>query len=60
MYNQLPLDFEEIYEQYLRYADRLQDYVTDTSLLIWGAIRDDQNVLRPTGPGKRRSRDRGP
>ena len=45
VYNQLPLDLDEIYEEYLRYADRMQEFVTDTSLLIWQAIRADQNVL---------------
>ena len=45
VYNQLPLEFDSIYEEYLGYADRIQDYVTDTSLLIWEAIRDDKNVL---------------
>ena len=45
VYNQLPLEFDPIYEEYLGYADRIQDYVTDTSLLIWEAIRDDKNVL---------------
>ncbi len=45
VYNQLPLDLEPIYEEYLGYADRLHDFVTDTSLLIWEAIHDDQNVL---------------
>ncbi len=45
VYNQLPLEFDPIYEDYLVYADRIQDYVTDTSLLIWEAIRDDKNVL---------------
>jgi adenylosuccinate synthase len=45
VYNQLPLELEPIYEEYLGYADRLHDYVTDTSLLVWEAIKDDQNVL---------------
>ena len=45
VYNQLPLEFDPIYEEYLGYADRIQDYVTDTSLLIWEAIRDDKSVL---------------
>ena len=45
VYNQLPMDFDTIYEEYLVYADRIQDYVTDTSLLIWEAIRDGKNVL---------------
>jgi adenylosuccinate synthase len=45
VYNQLPLDLEEIYAEYLGYADRLQSHVTDTSLLVWQAIRDGKSVL---------------
>jgi adenylosuccinate synthase len=45
VYNQLPLDLEEIYEEYLGYAARLDGHITDTSLLIWEAIRDGKNVL---------------
>ena len=45
VYNQLPLDLEEIYDDYLRYADLMQEFVADTSLLIWQAIRDEKNVL---------------
>jgi len=45
VYNQLPLDIDEIYDEYLVYADRIQEYVTDTSLLIWQAIQDGKNVI---------------
>jgi adenylosuccinate synthase len=45
VYNQLPLDIEEIYEEYLVYADQIHEFVTDTSLLIWEAIRDEKIVL---------------
>jgi adenylosuccinate synthase len=45
VYNQLPLDIDEIYEEYLGYADELRDYVTDTSLLVWEAIHSGENVL---------------
>lgn len=45
VYNQLPMDVDEIYEEYLDYADRLQSHITDTSLLVWQAIRDGKNVL---------------
>jgi len=45
VYNQLPMDLDEIYEEYQDYADRLREYVTDTSLLVWEAIRDGRNVL---------------
>ncbi len=45
VYNQLPMDVEPVAEEYLQYADRLYEHVTDTSLLIWEAIRDGKNVL---------------
>ncbi|MEN8114635.1 MAG: adenylosuccinate synthase [Actinomycetota bacterium] len=45
VYNQLPLDLEEIYEEYLGYADRLRGHITDTSLLVWEAIHSGKNVL---------------
>ncbi len=45
VYNQLPLDADEIAEEYLGYADRILDHVTDTSLLIWEALRDERQVL---------------
>ncbi len=45
VYNQLPLDIDEMYEEYLGYADVIRDYVTDTSLLVWEAIHAGKNVL---------------
>ena len=45
VYNQLPLDIDEIYEEYLGYADAIRDYVADTSLLVWEAIHTGKNVL---------------
>jgi adenylosuccinate synthase len=51
MYNQLPLDFDEIADEYLDYAQRLKPYVADTSLLVWEALRDGKNVLFEGGQG---------
>ncbi len=45
VYNQLPLDVDEIYEEYLVYASRLEGHITDTSLLVWEAIHGGKNVL---------------
>ncbi|MEA2010265.1 MAG: adenylosuccinate synthase [Actinomycetota bacterium] len=45
VYNQLPLDIDEIYEEYLGYADIIRDHVADTSLLVWEAIHAGKNVL---------------
>ena len=45
VYNQLPMDAGEIADEYLAFADRLLDHVTDTSLLIWKALREEKSVL---------------
>jgi adenylosuccinate synthase len=45
LYNQLPLDADEIAEEYLAYAPRLLDHVTDASLLVWQAIDTGKNVV---------------
>jgi adenylosuccinate synthase len=45
VYNQLPLDLEDIYAEYLEYADKLAPHITDTSLVVWEAVRDGKNVL---------------
>ncbi len=51
VYNQLPLDIDEIAEEYLGYADDLAPHVTDTSLLVYNAVRDGENVLFEGGQG---------
>ncbi len=45
VYNQLPMDAEDIAAEYLGYAEALLPFVTDTSLLIWEAIDADREVL---------------
>jgi adenylosuccinate synthase len=45
VYNQLPMDPDPIADEYLGFADRLYDHVTDTSLLIWEALDRGDNVL---------------
>jgi adenylosuccinate synthase len=45
IYNTLPMDADEIIEEYTGYADRLRAHVTDTSLLIWQALRESKQVL---------------
>ncbi len=44
-YNQLPMESGTIADEYLEMAEEIKPYVTDTSLLIWNALRDDKNVL---------------
>ncbi len=45
VYNQLPIEAAPIAEEYLAYAERLLPLVTDTSLLLWEAIRDGKEVI---------------
>ncbi len=45
VYNSLPIDPEPIAEEYLGYADKLRDYVTDTSLLIFEAHQAGKQII---------------
>ena len=45
VYNQLPVDIDDIYNEYLGYAEQLADHVADTSLTVWEAVNSGQNVL---------------
>ena len=45
VYNTLPMDPEEIIEEYLGYVERLGPHITDTSLLLHVAIRSGKEVL---------------
>lgn len=40
-----PLDFHEIFTEYLEYAKRLKPFVKDTSVRIYNEIKNDKNVL---------------
>ncbi|MDR3270917.1 MAG: adenylosuccinate synthase [Peptococcaceae bacterium] len=40
-----PLEYEEIYQEYLTYADELRPFVTDTSLEISKYIRAERRIL---------------
>jgi adenylosuccinate synthase len=45
VYNTLPMDPQEIIDEYLAYAERLEPHVADTSLLLHNAIKQGQEVL---------------
>jgi adenylosuccinate synthase len=45
IYNRLPLDSKRIIAEYEEYASRLAPYITDTSLVVWKALRADRRVL---------------
>ena len=39
------LSFEEIYNEYIQYAERIRPFVKDTSVEVYEAIKNDKNVL---------------
>ncbi len=45
VYNQLPVDVNDIYTEYLGYAELLADHIADTSLIVWEAVKSGKNVL---------------
>lgn len=45
IYGGEPLSYEEIYAEYVEYAKLLAPYVTDTSVLVYDAIKAGKNVL---------------
>ncbi|MDA8229515.1 MAG: adenylosuccinate synthase [Desulfitobacterium hafniense] len=45
IYGVQPLEFEEIYTEYLGYAERIKHLVTDSSLAIDSSIRNGEKVL---------------
>ena len=45
IYNRLPLDSKKIIAEYEGYAARLAPYISDTSLVVWKALRGGRRVL---------------
>jgi adenylosuccinate synthase len=45
VYNQLPVDADDIFTEYMGYAELMADHITDTSLVVWEAVRAGKNVL---------------
>jgi adenylosuccinate synthase len=45
VYNMEPLELEEIFTKYRKYADRIEKYIVDTSFLINKAIDENKKVL---------------
>ncbi|TFG37920.1 MAG: adenylosuccinate synthase, partial [Syntrophobacterales bacterium] len=54
-----PLDFETIYREYKGYADRLKEYVANTSLIISGEIKKGKNILFEGAQGSHLDIDHG-
>ena len=40
-----PLSFEEIYEEYSKYGEKLKHFVKDTSVRVYNEIKEDKTVL---------------
>ncbi len=53
------IDFEEIHDQYLRYADRIRPMVRDTAKLLGDAIRQGQRILFEGAQGSMLDVDHG-
>ena len=45
VYNKLPMKADEIAEQYLAMGVRLEPHITDTSGMLWRALRDGKRVM---------------
>jgi len=45
IYNRLPLDSKKIIAEYEGYAARLAPFISDTSLVVWKALRGGRRVL---------------
>lgn len=45
VYNTTGFELQEIYDEYMQYAERIRPYVTDTSVLINKAIDEKRDVL---------------
>lgn len=39
------LDFNTIYNQYMEYAERMKEYITDTSVVLYDLMKADKKVL---------------
>jgi len=45
VYNTLPMEADEIIDEYTVYARELEPYVIDTSLLLWNGLRAGKQIL---------------
>jgi len=59
VYGRLPLSAELIVDDYLRYAERLRPFVTDTSKLLYDGLREGRNVLLEGAQGTLLDLDKG-
>jgi adenylosuccinate synthase len=40
-----PINFEEVYEKYIKYGEYLKPYLTDVSKVLWEAKRENKKIL---------------
>lgn len=59
VYGKEPLQFDEIFNEYIGYANELRKYVTDTSLLVNNALDADKKVLFEGAQGTMLDLDEG-
>ena len=59
VYNRLPLDHEEIVRDYLGYGDRLASHISDTSSVLYGALREGKHILLEGAQGTLLDLDHG-
>ena len=59
IYNRLPIEADEVVEEYATYAEALRPRVTDTSLLVWEALRAGKEVLLEGAQGTMLDVDHG-
>jgi adenylosuccinate synthase len=59
LYGRLPLEGDAIVEEYLELAGELRPYVTDTSALLHGALREGRHVMLEGAQGTMLDLDKG-
>jgi len=45
VYDGTPVDFDDIYKTYMEYAEQLKPYITDTTVIVYDALKADKRVL---------------
>lgn len=45
VYGGTPVDYDEIYKTYMEYAEQLKPYITDTTVIVYDALKADKKVL---------------
>lgn len=45
VYGGTPVDFDDIYKTYMEYAEQLRPYITDTTVIVYDALKAGKKVL---------------